>query len=114
MNQDPRYRNELYNTSSVGNYLSEYALRLKSALESVSPESLERACSLLEEAALRKNRIYAVGNGGSAAIADHLCCDLTKGTYVEDHPTLDTISLCSNVALYSAVANDFGFNNVFS
>ena len=55
-----------------------------------------------------------IGNGGSAAIADHLCCDLVKGTHVDGHPTIEVGSLTSNVALYSAIANDFGFENVFS
>ena len=54
-----------------------------------------------------------IGNGGSAAIADHLCADLTKGTYFENNPPLRVTALVSNISLYTATANDFGFENVF-
>jgi D-sedoheptulose 7-phosphate isomerase len=69
---------------------------------------------IFEQAAKAGRRIYVVGNGGSAAIADHLCCDWTKGTNASGHPVIKTTSLSSNVALYSAVANDYGFEQVFS
>jgi D-sedoheptulose 7-phosphate isomerase len=68
---------------------------------------------LIEGAAHAGGRVFAIGNGGSAAIADHLSCDLTKGTHASGHPVVDTSSMVSNVALYSAIANDFGFEKVF-
>jgi D-sedoheptulose 7-phosphate isomerase len=111
---DPRFKNEQCDRASVGAYLADYAERLKSGLLSVEPDAMQRALSALQKAAANGKRIYAVGNGGSAAIADHLCCDLTKGTHSTQHPVVDTRSLVSNVALFSAVANDFGFENVFS
>lgn len=114
MQIDPRHRNVRFNTADIGAYLSEYAERLRTALQSVDAEQLERARAIIESAAAAGNRIYAVGNGGSAAIADHLCCDWVKGTYKEGHPVLDTVSMTSNVALYSAIANDFQFESVFS
>jgi D-sedoheptulose 7-phosphate isomerase len=111
---DPRFLNERCDRASVGAYLADYAEQLKSGLLSVEPDALQRALSVLQETAANGKRVYAVGNGGSAAIADHLCCDLTKGTHSTQHPVVDTRSLVSNVALFSAVANDFGFENVFS
>ena len=56
----------------------------------------------------RANMIYIVGNGGSAAQADHFACDLLKGC------NLPTISLCSNQALITSLANDVDFSNVFT
>ncbi|MFT8246075.1 SIS domain-containing protein [Roseomonas sp. BN140053] len=114
MQEDPRHRNERCDTASVGAYLFDYADRLRAALLTVDPAFLERARVLVEEAASTGRRIYSVGNGGSAAIADHLCCDFTKGTHAPGHPVVDSMSLVSNVALYSAIANDFGFEKVFS
>jgi D-sedoheptulose 7-phosphate isomerase len=112
--EDPRHRNERCDNSSVGDYLFEYASRLRSALLTVDACALDRAHALIEGAAYAGKRIYAVGNGGSAAIADHLCCDWTKGTHVPGHPVVSSFSMTSNVALYSAIANDFGFEKVFS
>ena len=114
LDTDPRFRNAACDTSSIQAYLHDYAGRLQGALAGVDGEALDRACRLIVSAAEGGRRIYAIGNGGSAAIADHLCCDWVKGTHTRDHPNIDTISMVSNVALYSAIANDFGFEQVFS
>lgn len=114
MKDDPRSRNKTFDGSSVGAYLHDYAAGLKAALETVDIVQLEKARALIEATAASGNHIYAVGNGGSAAIADHLCCDWTKGTHHEKHPTLTAFSMSANVALYSAIANDYGFEKVFS
>jgi D-sedoheptulose 7-phosphate isomerase len=112
--EDPRHRNIVFDRASIRSYLHDYAAGLELALKGIDAEAVEGARQLIVETAAAGNRIYAVGNGGSAAIADHLCCDLVKGTHVEGHPVIDTVSMTANVALYSAIANDFGFEKVFS
>jgi len=60
-------------------------------------------------AILREARnIYIIGDGGSAALADHFACDLLKNC------NLPAISLCSNLATITAIANDYSFDEVFS
>ena len=100
--------------SSAGAYLADYAERLHRALDGVDKVAMDRARSVVEQAAHAGRRVHSIGNGGSAAIADHLCCDWTKGTHASGHPIIDAHSLTANIALYSAVANDFGFETVFS
>lgn len=112
--RDPRHWNEVFDRTSISSYLSGYASKLMETLASVDPDELERARLTIEEAALAGRRLFVVGNGGSAAIADHLCCDWTKGTHTGVDPTIDTFSLSANTALYSAIANDYGFDQVFS
>jgi phosphoheptose isomerase len=102
------------NASSIATYRDDYAAALEAALRAVDGTTIERACIEIERAAAQGRRIHVVGNGGSAAIADHLCCDWTKGTNSAGHNVIRTQSLSSNVALYSAIANDYGFDNVFS
>ena len=114
MQLDPRYRNERFDTTSPGRYLADYSERLKSALDRIDEQALEKVILRISEAAAAGNRVYSIGNGGSAAVADHLCCDWTKGTHVPGQPVVDALSLTANVAMYSAIANDFGFTNVFS
>jgi len=58
---------------------------------------------LLSEA----KHIYIIGDGGSAALSEHFACDLLKNAH------LPAISLCSNSAILTAIANDFSFDNVF-
>lgn len=111
---DPRHRNETFDRSSIESYLADYAGALDRVLRGVDPAALDRARNLIETTAAAGGRVYAIGNGGSAAIADHLCCDWTKGTHVPGHPVIHSHSMTSNVALYSAVANDFGFEQVFA
>lgn len=63
---------------------------------------------------LKAKRIYVCGNGGSAAIADHLVCDCLKGIRTNTKIKPKVISLTSNVPLITAIANDFGYENIFS
>lgn len=112
--QDPRHRNTTMNASSIAAYRDDYAAALGAALREVDHTMVERACVEIERAATQGRRIHVIGNGGSAAIADHLCCDWTKGTNSAGYNVIRTQSLSSNVALYSAIANDYGFENVFS
>lgn len=114
MKIDPRHRNQLFDASSIATYARDYAATLQQALTSVDVGQIEAARAALAQASQTGKRVYVAGNGGSAAIADHLCCDWTKGTNCEAHSTIRTQSFTSNVALYSAVANDYGFENVFS
>ncbi|KIC15151.1 hypothetical protein RA20_19030 [Leisingera sp. ANG-Vp] len=83
-------------------------------LLAVDMEALGAAIAAIQAAAENGKRIYAIGNGGSAAIADHLCCDFAKGTDTEGHPALPVQSLAAAPALISAIANDFGLEHVFA
>jgi phosphoheptose isomerase len=111
---DPRHKNKILNTDSLQTYLDDYAGALANALKTVDISQVEKMAEAITHAAAQGHKIYVAGNGGSAAIADHLCCDWTKGTHCEGHSTIGTHSLSSNVALYSAIANDYGFERVFS
>ncbi|RME55695.1 SIS domain-containing protein [Candidatus Parcubacteria bacterium] len=55
----------------------------------------------------KNGRIYALGNGGSAAIASHLVVDLINTLGVSGHVLHDA-------SLLSCFANDYGYGNAFS
>ena len=114
MKDDPRSRNCAFDMSSMSTFMDGYAAQVSMALAAVDRVQLTAAQNALTQAADKGNAIFAIGNGGSAAIADHLVCDLAKGTHHEHHPPLRAQSMTSNVALYSALANDMGFEQVFS
>ena len=59
-------------------------------------------------------RCFSCGNGGSAAIANHLQCDHVKGVRTETDLSPSVVSLSSNVELLTAIANDIGYDEVFS
>ena len=57
--------------------------------------------------------IYFCGNGGSAADAQHLACELA-GRYLLDRPALPAVALSTNTSSLTAIGNDFGYDQVFS
>jgi phosphoheptose isomerase len=114
MSDDPRFRNESSTAQTVSGYLRDYAATLRAALEQLPDERVEAAFELLRAAAERGARVFVAGNGGSAAIADHLCCDWMKGTQVPHRPALQVVSFTSNTSLLTALANDFGYDESFA
>jgi phosphoheptose isomerase len=111
---DPRSRNALFSARTWKGYVRQYAHDLEAALEQVSETALDGAYVAITTAVHAQRRVFVAGNGGSAAIADHLCCDWTKGTHAAGLVPLRTHSLVSNVALLTAVANDFGYDDAFA
>ena len=89
-------------------YLHEYADELCSSLKLVSGSALESAVDRIAQTIDRGGTVYVAGNGGSAAISEHLMCDFMKGSQIRVH------SLCSDMALLSALANDIGYEVVFA
>lgn len=57
-----------------------------------------------------KTPVYTFGNGGSTTIANHMEVDWTKCSQFK----LQVRSLCSNPAMLTMIANDYGFVNVCS
>ena len=64
--------------------------------------------------AYRENKkVILFGNGGSAADAQHLACELVGKFYLE-RKALAAIALTTNTSELTAVANDYSFNRVFA
>ena len=59
--------------------------------------------------------IFVFGNGGSAATASHMMCDLNKGTINNgDGRRFKVMAFTDNVPLLTAWANDAGYEHIFS
>lgn len=83
-----------------------------SACESLT-EDVERAAELLWTALSSGGKVVWCGNGGSAVDAQHLSAELV-GRYALDRPGLASITLTSDIAVVTALANDFGYDHVFA
>ena len=59
------------------------------------------------------NRVYFCGNGGSAADAQHLAAEFS-GRFYTDRKALPAEALHCNTSYLTAVANDYGYDVVFS
>jgi len=76
-------------------------------------EWLEETALVMVTALRHQNRIYFCGNGGSAADAQHLAAELS-GRFMKDRSALPAEALHVNSSFLTAVANDMGYDRVFS
>jgi D-sedoheptulose 7-phosphate isomerase len=85
-----------------------------SALLSVDNSQISRAAALIEATVLNGKRIFSCGNGGSAAIANHLACDCLKGIRTNTTIAPKVHSLSSSIELITAISNDISYEDIFS
>jgi phosphoheptose isomerase len=76
-------------------------------------ESIANAASVVTEALLRGNKILIFGNGGSAADAQHIAAELV-GRFVAERRALPAIALTVDTSALTAIANDYGFDQVYA
>ncbi|MEM3397094.1 MAG: D-sedoheptulose 7-phosphate isomerase [Thermoplasmata archaeon] len=69
---------------------------------------VEVMCNSIENG----GKVLWCGNGGSAADAQHLACELVSKFYV-DRKALASIALNTNTSILTAIANDYDFERVF-
>lgn len=100
--------------SSAGEYLDQYVAELTTAYKSIERHQLNRAVMIIKSALASDATIFCCGNGGSAAIANHMVCDHQKGVNADTHFRPKVVSLSSNVEMITAVSNDIGYSDVFA
>lgn len=94
----------------------------KDLLESISltQETIKNKIGVIENIAKRfitclknGNKIILFGNGGSAADAQHIAAELV-GRFEKNRKALAAISLSANTPCLTAIANDFGYEGIFT
>ncbi len=84
------------------------------AIESITNSSeIDKIVDILANALNKGKKILICGNGGSAADSNHIAAEFV-GRFEKDRKPINAISLSSNIALITSIANDFGFKFVFS
>ena len=73
---------------------------------------IQNAASMIVNSIKNKKKIIFCGNGGSAADGEHLCAELA-GRYLKKRKAYPAIALTGNSSLITALANDYGFENIF-
>ena len=94
----------------VTNYISSVV----ELIQNLPVNQIETIIDTLHKARLEGKQIFIMGNGGSASTASHFVCDIAKNTRKEGWPHFKAIGLADNMAIFSAYANDEGYENVFS
>ncbi len=59
-------------------------------------------------------RVVILGNGGSAADAQHIVAELVNYLYMPERPMIDALALTVNTSVLTAIGNDIGFENIFA
>ena len=98
---------------SIAHYCDDYLDRLVRAGASIDRVQLGKACGLLDAAFARGAWLFVCGNGGSAAIANHLLCDVAKGVQTDTGVLPRVMSLSANMEMVTAIANDIAFEDCF-
>lgn len=99
-------------------YIKEYFNKYIEKLNEIDIGKLDEIIKILFKAWENDNQVFIIGNGGSAATASHMACDLSKGTldnfYDVGLKRFKVMSLTDNVATMTAIGNDLGYSHVFS
>ncbi len=89
----------------------EESIKAKEALIN-EVDTLCTIAQVIADAFRRGNKVLLFGNGGSAADAEHIACELA-GKFDMKRSALPAIALTTNTAILTSIANDFSYEEVF-
>jgi D-sedoheptulose 7-phosphate isomerase len=95
-------------------YVDSYIARLIAAINELPRDRLEALGEILFRAYRNGKQVFTVGNGGSASTASHMAADLGKNTIGPNMRRFRIVSLNDNAAIVTALANDLGYEKIFS
>ena len=90
-------------------HLKQSLAALERATQDAALLGAARKIAAVVIAALRSgNKLLIIGNGGSAADAQHIAAEIV-GRYKQDRPAWAAIALTTDTSALTAIANDYGF-----
>lgn len=92
--------------------LKEHQNTIQNVIDTLVPD-IEKACEIITSTIKSGNKVLIAGNGGSAADAQHLAAELS-GRFVKERKALPGIALTVDTSALTAIANDYGYEHVFS
>jgi len=98
----------------IQKYLKE-AITIKEAMlhDEIVLNNIQQAIDVIVECYRYSGKVLLCGNGGSAADAQHIAAELT-GRFKMDRKPLYAEALHTNTSYLTAVANDYGFDKIYS
>jgi len=85
----------------------------KKALLSANLDIIRKIADTVVNAFRNNHRIYLIGNGGSAADAQHIAGELI-GRFKMNRRPLPAVALTTDTSVITALANDFGYDTCFA
>lgn len=101
--------------------VDQYLRQVSAAVDALDREQIHRVAELMMLVWRTGATVYTLGNGGSAALASHMACDLSKNTSPDlgtgpgqkGGQRLRVMALTDNNALMSALGNDIDYADIF-
>ena len=97
--------------SIIKHEFSEHIKASQNTLES-TVDQIETASKICINSLKNGGKILIMGNGGSAADAQHIAAELV-GRYKTERKGLPAIALTTDTSAITSIANDYGFLHVF-
>jgi phosphoheptose isomerase len=97
-------------------FFKKYIATLNNVLNSINFKELNLIYKILENTMQGNNQIFVAGNGGSAAVANHLLCDFNKGIKISSRRRIipKIISLSNSIEIITAISNDISYEKIFT
>jgi D-sedoheptulose 7-phosphate isomerase len=89
------------------------SIELKTNFFAVNERMISEAARQISSAIKNGNKVLFFGNGGSAADAQHLSCELV-GRFQKERQPLAAIALTTDTSILTSVGNDYGFEHIFA
>lgn len=99
---------------AMDGHVDAYISRLHETVCALPREGLNALGEALFRAYRNNKQVFLLGNGGSSSTASHMAADLAKNTIDANMKRFRIMSLNDNAAVMTALANDLGYENVFS
>src|SRR5476649_1472273 len=92
--------------------LNDHQQLIKKVIEQLSGD-IDKACEMIVSTIQNGKKVLTAGNGGSAADAQHIAAELS-GRFVKHRKALPGIALTTDTSALTSIANDYGYEHVFS
>tara|TARA_B100000963_G_scaffold352213_1_gene365046 strand:- start:7556 stop:8182 length:627 start_codon:yes stop_codon:yes gene_type:complete len=98
----------------INEFKNDYYKIFFKTINQINVKDIETATKLILNKIKKKKNIFIAGNGGSAAISNHMLCDYLKFLRERSRLKPKFFSLSNSIELITAIANDINYNDIFS
>ncbi len=95
-------------------FVPTYLRQVCDAIDALPVHQINKIVDVLLQVRQQGRTVFLCGNGGSAATASHMACDLAKNTILPKTPSFRVIALTDNIPLMTAWGNDTDYANIFA
>ncbi len=105
-----------YKKKNFNDFYKDYSENFTNTLNNIDIDNLNKLYERLVKKIKNNKKIFIIGNGGSASVANHFMCDFNKGVKLSSKKKLipKVISLSNSLEVITAISNDINYDEIFS